>query len=76
MVEGRERGVEIVAIERIVGIHFVDRVERILGINGVDGIQGISRTIMIDRIEDVVVALYFSEKPGSASASVTEGSSD
>jgi len=50
-------GERIDGIRGIAWIDAVDWVEWILGINGVDGIQGIVRTVLIDRIKDVVVAL-------------------
>ena len=42
---------------RIARIEAVNWIEWILGINGVDGIERIVRPVLIDRIEDVVVAL-------------------
>lgn len=86
-VERGERRVGIGAIDRVqwvLGIDFVDRiegvvrvdavdlVEEILEINRDDWIQRSVRTILIDRIADIVVALVFIVQPESANAAVTE----
>lgn len=52
--------VGIVTIDRICGVPRIDTVngvERIRGIYRIDRVQGIVRAQLIDRIEDVVVAL-------------------
>ena len=53
----------------------IERRERRVGIVAIGGVQGIIRCKATDWIEDVVVGSYFSEKPGSASAGMTEKSS-
>ena len=56
--------VELVArIRRVAGIVRIDGIQRILRIVGVDRIQRTAQSILIARIEDVVVPLVLFAKP-------------
>jgi hypothetical protein len=63
-IEGVVRVDAVDRIGGIAGIDAVDRIEWILGINGVDGIQRVVRPVLIDQIEDVVVAFVLLRETG------------